>query len=108
MPAEVRTRLLHGTELKMVTPKTVTDPEQLESQFKEIRRQGYAICVEELVDGLSAIAVPILDHAGRPRAALTVHGPMTRLPASRIAGFAETMKETARELAVLWELDKQR
>lgn len=108
MPSEVRTRLLHLTELTEATPKSVTDPEQLEGQFKEIRRQGYAICVDELVYGLCAIAVPVLDMAGRPRAAVTVHGPAIRLSASLIAGFAEMMKETARELAILWELEKSR
>jgi IclR family transcriptional regulator, acetate operon repressor len=108
MPADVRTRLLHTSELKPTTPNSVTDTAQLESQLHDIKRQGYAICIEELVEGLSAIAVPILDQAGRPRAALTVHGPVMRLPESRMVGFASKMQQTARELAMLWELDEPR
>lgn len=108
MPSDVRARLLHTLELRAATPKSVTDAGTLEEQFSTIRRQGYAICIEELVEGLSAIAVPILDHAGRPRAALTVHGPVMRLPESRMVGFASKMRETARELATLWELEKPR
>lgn len=106
MPAEMRARLLRSAKLKAETSRSVTDPGQLEQELAEIRRKGYAVCVEELADGLTAVGVPILDRAGRPRAALTVHGPLVRLPESRAAAFAPRMKQTVEELATLWELDK--
>lgn len=104
MPPAVRARLLQSSQLLAITKKTVTDPARLEVELSEIRRQGYAICVEELADGLNAVGVPILDHANRPRAALTVHGPVVRFPESRAAELAPRMKQTVQELAALWDL----
>lgn len=103
MPSEVRARLLHSMELKAVTDKSVTDPARLEQELAEVRRRGYATSFEELADGLSAIGVPVIDQAGRPCAALSVHGPLMRLPAERVRELAPRIKQSAQELAVLWE-----
>ena len=46
------------------TPRTVTNRAELEKQLLEISRKGYAHVHEEFEIGLTAVAVPIWNHAG--------------------------------------------
>jgi len=47
-------------------------------------RDGYASSVEELEEGLNAIAVPVRDHTGGVIAALSVSGPVYRFTQERM------------------------
>lgn len=51
--------------LKAYTTSTITDPDELEAEFEQIRRRGYAECVEEIELGMCSVAVP-LGPDGRP------------------------------------------
>src|SRR5581483_341838 len=56
-----------------------------------IRRRGYAVAVDELERGLSAIAAPVLGPDGRAVAALSISGPTIRLTPERIAELAPAL-----------------
>jgi DNA-binding IclR family transcriptional regulator len=65
--------------LEAVTRHTVTDPERLRRQLKEIRVRGYATIQDELEEGLNAVAAPIRQSNGEVAAALSVSGPSFRV-----------------------------
>ncbi len=44
--------------LKAYTEFTLTDPDDVEAEFVEVRRRGYAECVEEIEKGMCSVAVP--------------------------------------------------
>ena len=73
-----RARLL-AHPLERETRSTVTDPATLASQLEEIRRRGYATTMEELEEGLNAVAAPIRRADGEVVAALSVSGPAFRM-----------------------------
>jgi IclR family acetate operon transcriptional repressor len=73
-----RARLL-ATPLHRETRSTVTDAATLETQLDEIRRRGYATTMEELEEGLNAVAAPIRRADGEVVAALSVSGPAFRM-----------------------------
>jgi IclR family transcriptional regulator, acetate operon repressor len=75
---EVRQRLLE-LPLDRVTPHTITDRAEFESQLEESRRAGFARTHEELEVGLDAIAAPVFGADGEVVAALDVSGPSHRL-----------------------------
>jgi DNA-binding IclR family transcriptional regulator len=52
--------------------------DELLTELALIRQQGYAQSFGEVVEGASALAAPILDGLGRPRAAINITGPETR------------------------------
>lgn len=81
---------------------TVTDPRRLAAILAEVRERGYAVTEEELEEGLSSVAAPILvDDGGRPRAiaAVSVAGPSTRLRRDGIGPVASRARAAARQIA---------
>jgi DNA-binding IclR family transcriptional regulator len=66
---------------------------------RSIRAQGYAVAVDELERGLSAIAAPVFGADGVAVAALSISGPTIRLTRDRIAELAPALVEQARFLS---------
>ncbi len=74
--------------LKPVSRHTVVDPAALRRQLATIRRQGYAIGEQEWREGVSGIAAPVRDAAGRVVVALAISGPSERLRRRELQAFA--------------------
>jgi DNA-binding IclR family transcriptional regulator len=70
----------------------------LESQLQRVRREGYAIAVDELEAGLTAIAAPVHGPDGDVIAALSISGPTLRLTYERVAELAPVLVQEARAL----------
>jgi DNA-binding IclR family transcriptional regulator len=64
-----------------------------------VRRDGYATAVDELEDGLTAIAAPVHGPSGGVIAALSLSGPTLRLTRERVAELAPVLVQEARALA---------
>lgn len=65
--------------LERLTKHTITDRRALASDLELARRRGFALTVDELEIGLSAVAAPVTDSSGSIVAALSVSGPTSRL-----------------------------
>ena len=65
----------------------------------EIRARGYAIALDELEHGLSALAAPVLGPDGTAVAALSISGPSIRLTRERIAELAPELTRQAAEVS---------
>ena len=89
-----RARLLVGP-LTRETRSTVTDPATLDRQLEEIRRRGYATTMEELEEGLNAVAAPIRRADGEVVAALSVSGPAFRMRPVDLPRVGRLTMETA-------------
>jgi len=94
LPALRRTELLNQ-ELERFTSETHTAAESLENELSEIRARGWAKAIEELEEGLNAVAVPVRDHTGTVVAALSVAGPAYRMEEDRLAQVAEIVARSA-------------
>ena len=68
------------------TPRTVTNRGELEKQLLDVARNGYATVHEEFEIGLTAIAVPIFNHAGSVIAAVSISGPAFRFSPEKSQG----------------------
>jgi DNA-binding IclR family transcriptional regulator len=78
-------------------------------QLETIRARGYAVAVDELERGLSALAAPVFDASGAAVAALSISGPTIRLTSERILRLAPLLVEQARELSArLGHVDVER
>lgn len=72
MEEERAREILEKTERTPNTPHTKTDMEELLSEFRKIREQGYAMIDEELQMGIQGVSCPIMDCCGRVSAALAL------------------------------------
>ncbi|WP_205315224.1 IclR family transcriptional regulator [Nonomuraea lactucae] len=93
-----RARLLAGG-LESFTPKTIVDADALQLQLAETRETGYAFCLEELEEGLNAVAAPIRSYLGEVVAAVSASGPAYRFSAERIHELAPRLIEGADEIS---------
>ncbi len=83
--------------LPPLTARTLTDPALFRPELIRIRRCGYAVSVDELEDGFTAVATVIRGALGDVQGALSIGGPTPRLgPARRAEIGASLCKAAAR------------
>jgi IclR family transcriptional regulator, acetate operon repressor len=86
--------------LERRTERTVTDVAALKRELVGIRRRGYAVSVDELEVGLTALAAPVRGRDGDVIAALGISGPTARLQ-DRVDQVGRLLGEQADELSAL-------
>ncbi len=64
-----------SSPIQAFTPSTITDPEALRNEIRNIREKGYALSYGEMTSGAAEIAIPLLDTDGNVLAALSIAGP---------------------------------
>ena len=80
LPSGERDTILEQiSPLKAFTPNTITERDALLNELDRVRGQGYAIDDIEGEDNVRCVGAPILDHVGRPFAAMSLSGPAFRL-----------------------------
>jgi DNA-binding IclR family transcriptional regulator len=88
------------TPLESLTPRTVTDPEELRERLRTVALGGYAWVHDEFAEGISSVAAGIADTSGEVVAAIHVHGPSYRFPPpGREAGVGLAVVTTASKIA---------
>jgi DNA-binding IclR family transcriptional regulator len=85
--------------LPSYTPETVTTKARLRRELAEVREQGYAVAVDELEVGLTAIAAPIRNAHGDVIASLSVSGPTFRLGEPRVKELVPVVQDAAEEVS---------
>lgn len=85
-PAALAAVLAGG--LPRLGPRTITSPTLLRRTLTDVRRRGYAVSVEESAPGVVSVAAPIFDVTGACVAAMSVAGPISRMPPESLDRFA--------------------
>jgi DNA-binding IclR family transcriptional regulator len=98
MTATDRRAYLDGP-LDAYTTQTITDPTELERVIETTRGQGWAVNRGELHVEAGALAVPVLDGAGRCVAALGLNVPLSRLDDDRIEELVGHLVGATRRLS---------
>jgi len=62
------------------TPKTLVNPTRLLKEINEIRRRGWAVTVDQLVMGMTALAAPVFDHSGGLAGTIAITGMTQFIP----------------------------
>ena len=85
--------------LPSYTDQTITNKAALRKQLEVVREQGYAVAVDELEVGLTAIATPVRNAHGDVICSMSVSGPTFRLPPERVEEVLPLLIEAADELS---------
>jgi DNA-binding IclR family transcriptional regulator len=89
----------HLMPLPRFTDHTITTGSGLARALAEVRQHGYATAVEELEEGLTAVAAPVRNAEGRVIASISTSGPSFRIPADRIPALAGSVRRAAAEIS---------
>ena len=104
LPQAEQHRILNETQMIQYTPKTLANRDSLLQELEQIREQGYAIIDQELEMGLRSIAVPIMDAAHQPVAAINVGMHADRVSISDMqTRILPVLQEAATELALQYQ-----
>ena len=87
-----------GDSMDPLTPNTVTDREGFAAQFVEIRKRGYAVSVDELEEGFTAVATIFRGVLGDVQGAISIGGPTQRFSMARCAEFGTALRRAAQRL----------
>jgi DNA-binding IclR family transcriptional regulator len=81
------------------TDRTITTRNRLRRELEEVRERGYAVAVDELEVGLTALAAPIRNVHGDVIASLSLSGPSFRLDDDRVADLLPLVTDAAAEVS---------
>lgn len=99
LPDERVRAYAHGG-LDTPTDHSISSLPQLQKRLAEVRDRGLSWTVDELQDGITAVAAPVRNRAGEVIAAIHCHGPSYRFPAmGEQAEIEEAVVAAARRLS---------
>lgn len=100
LPEEEVRHILNAKGMPRFTDKTITDPEKLIENLREIKRTGISMEVEENEVGILCIGTPIFDYSGRAIAAISVSGPANRLKEKGVERMSDEIKKAGEQISV--------
>jgi DNA-binding IclR family transcriptional regulator len=98
MRPAARSRLLQHLTLEKHAANTIIGVEDLEADLAEISARGYSTDNEEFIDGMVAVAVPVLDGDGRLLATLSIFAPAVRMSLDSAIGWVPDLRKAADDL----------
>ncbi|MCZ2114439.1 MAG: IclR family transcriptional regulator [Anaerolineae bacterium] len=82
-----------------LTKRTIISPDLLYEHLAEIRHRGYAVSAEELEMGYLAVGAVVLGSSGRPVAAISLGGTLTRMTDERVPEIGEQVRAAAERIS---------
>lgn len=94
-------RLLKVKTLRGFTENAITVSLLLKKELEKVRRQGYALDMEETEQGICCAAAAIFNHQGKAAAAIGISGPSSRISKEYLEKeLAEAVKSVALEISL--------
>lgn len=75
---ETAIQALIDAGLPKMGPKSITDPQKLKLELKNVRKNGYSVCIDEMQEGIISIGAAIRDYTNEVVAAVSIVGPKQR------------------------------
>jgi DNA-binding IclR family transcriptional regulator len=101
MKPAARRRLLESLTLTRHTDLTITDVEALEEQLRKIADEGVGYDTGEYLEGMVAIAVPVIGADNRMCFAVAIHAPSARKSITELRQYLPTLRHAAARLAAV-------
>ena len=96
LPDEAFRSYLAGVKLTPYTAQTITSKARLEREIEAVRREGFALDLEEYAVNLCCQSVPVRDpHSGEIAAAISVAMPKLRFKRSGVPRWRKLLEERA-------------
>ncbi|SEK08589.1 IclR family transcriptional regulator [Paraburkholderia diazotrophica] len=99
LPKERRDRMVDTLPLRAYSERTITDRDALRQELMATRKRLLAINNQEHLQGLIAIAVPVMLNRNRACAAIAVQAPVGRITLDDLLSFVPDLRYAADETA---------
>lgn len=99
LPSNRVEKIIKELELRRHTSQTITSPSKLREELRGIRETGYAFDNKEHEEEVKCVAVPIMDHKGESKAAISVTVPSFREVLEDLQDYIPEVQETARRIS---------
>jgi len=98
LPDEQIEAILKVRGLQRITENTITAPETMWASLRVIRQRGFSFDDEEHLIGTRCVASPIYDEHAEALGAISLAGPVSRLPDSRIKQLGPIVAHIAEDI----------
>jgi DNA-binding IclR family transcriptional regulator len=95
LPNSEARELLAGYRRVAATPRTITGLEAIMDDLAVVAERGYSVDDEENEVGARCVGVPIRDLRRRPIGALSISGPVARVPIDMLPTIGQRLQEAA-------------
>lgn len=99
-PAAIK-RILAQRGMRSMTRYTITSMAKMEMELAKVRKQGYAVDDQEIMEGLRCVAAPIWDATGSVRYAVSIAGLTERLTGDYFELVKDAVIKAADEISQL-------
>jgi len=98
LPPEELQEILRNTKFAALTPRTLTNPQDLAEALCQVKEQGWAVDDEESLPGLRCVGAPIWDNE-KVIAGLSASGSTLSVTKDRVQEIAEAVTAAAAEIS---------
>jgi IclR family acetate operon transcriptional repressor len=98
LPDDQIDALIKVKGLPRITENTITSPETMWASIRVIRQRGWSFDDEEHLPGTRCVAAPVYDEHAEALGAISLAGPMSRLPDARIKQLGPLVSKMAEEI----------
>lgn len=98
VPAKARKAFVESMYLEPKTKNTFDDKDAFLKELARVSKQGFAVDNEEFMDGMIAVAVPVLDDKSRYCASIAFHAPTQRMSLQEALACKHHLIEGAKAL----------
>lgn len=95
---EYQNQVLENIVLNKLTSNTITKKESLKKELSKIKKQEYALDIEEIELGLVCIAIPIKNHEQKIIASISASGPLSRFRMENVPNYIKILKKGVHEI----------
>jgi IclR family acetate operon transcriptional repressor len=92
-------QILKEHPLEAVTSRTIVGRDEFLAELKRVAQQGYALDLEENVEGACCLAVALFEADNRVAGAISVSGPLARLGAATRREVIRALQEACRSVS---------
>lgn len=108
LPQDTVDEIISQIRFVRLTPKTLTNRDDLLKSLERVRRRGFAVDDEEVEMGVRCIGAPIFDENHMPIAALSMSGPTARVRPQNAAVIAERLIRCCSEVSSSLRLHRKK
>lgn len=95
LPEKERKEILSKIKFEKFNVNTISNKDTFERELHTVRKNGYALDMEEYIHGMRCIGAPIFDERNYPVAAVWITGPSDRMKEASFAESGKYLKEQA-------------